>query len=62
VELLEESLKGLTDPSPDATFEYGRKKPHCWIGYSPWRSGEDLSSAEFVQVVDRYLRGRGVSW
>jgi hypothetical protein len=62
VELLEESLKGLTGPSPDASFEYGRKKPHCWIGYSPWRTGEDLSSAEFVQVVDRYLRGRGVSW
>ncbi len=62
VELLEESLRGLTGPSPDASFEYGRKKPHCWIGYSPWRTGEDLSSAEFVQVAERYLRDRGVSW
>jgi hypothetical protein len=62
VELMEESLRGLSDPSPDGSFEYGRRKPHCWIGYSPWRTGEDLTSAEFVQVVDRYLRGRGVSW
>ncbi len=62
VELMEESLRGLTDPSPEASFEYGRKKPHCWIGYSPWRPGEDLSSSEFVQVVDRYLRDRGVTW
>jgi hypothetical protein len=62
VELMEESLAGLTDPPPEASFEYGRKKPHCWIGYSPWRTGEDLSSAEFVRVVDRYLRGRGVDW
>jgi len=62
VELMEEALEGLTDPRPDATFEYGRKKPHCWIGSSPWRPGEDLTSAEFVRIVDAYLRRNGGSW
>jgi len=62
VELMEDALGGLTDPSPQATFEYGRKKPHCWTGYSPWRQGEDLSNAEFVRVLERYLVGRGRRW
>jgi len=62
VELMEEALSGLTDPPPEATFEYGRKKPHCWIGSSPWRPGEDLSSAEFVRVVDQYLKENGRAW
>ncbi len=62
VERMEEALKGLGDPAPAATFEYGRKKPHCWIGASPWRPGEDLTNAEFVRVVDGYLKGRGGRW
>ncbi len=62
VELMEEALANLADPAPRASFEYGRKKPHCWIGYSPWRQGEDLSATEFIRVVDRYLRARGGSW
>jgi hypothetical protein len=62
VELMEQALEGLSDPAPDATIEYGRRKPHCWIGTSPWRPGEDLTNAEFVQVVANYLRGRGGNW
>jgi hypothetical protein len=62
VELMEEALGELSDPSPGASFEYGREKPHCWIGYSPWRPGEDLSGTEFIRVVDRYLKSRGGSW
>jgi hypothetical protein len=62
VELLEEALEGLSGPDPDATFEYGRRKPHCWIGSSPWRPGQDLSNAEFLRVVDSYLKSRGGSW
>jgi hypothetical protein len=62
VELMEESMKGLADPAPEASFEYGRKKPHCWIGYSPWREGEDLSSTEFIRVVDEYWKRLGGSW
>jgi hypothetical protein len=62
VGLMEEALKGLSDPAPAATFEYGRGKPHCWIGASPWRPGQDLNNAEFVRVVDAYLRERGGRW
>jgi hypothetical protein len=62
VELMEEAMAGLSDPDPRASFEYGRKKPHCWIGASPWRPGEDLSSAEFVRVLDEYWRGQGHRW
>jgi hypothetical protein len=62
VELLEEALQELTDPPARATFEYGRRKPHCWTGYSAERPGEDQSNAEFVRVVDRYLRDNGLRW
>jgi hypothetical protein len=62
VELMEEALVSLENPPALATFEYGRKKPHCWIGSSPDRPGEDLSSAEFVRVVDGYLREIGITW
>lgn len=62
VELMEEALMGLSDPEPDVSFEYGRKKPHCWIGSSPWRPGEEINNAEFVRVVDEYLRDRGGRW
>jgi hypothetical protein len=62
VELMEEAMGGLSDPAPAASFEYGRRKPHCWIGESPWRPGEDLSNSEFVRVVDQYLRSRGGRW
>ncbi len=62
VELMEEAIGELSGPAPAASFEYGRKKPHCWIGYSPWRPGEDLNSVEFVRVVAEYWQGRGGSW
>ncbi len=62
VELMEEAMGTLDDPDPDFSFEYGRKKPHCWIGYSPWRPGEDLNSSEFVRIVDGYFKDRGHAW
>ena len=62
VELMEEAMGGFSNPAPQATFEYGRRKPHCWIGSSPWRPGEDLSSVEFMRVADGYLRRMGRAW
>jgi hypothetical protein len=62
VELMEAALAGLSDPGPEATFEYGRKKPHCWIGESPWRPGEDLTNSEFIRVVEGYLKANGGVW
>ena len=61
-ELMEQASASLTDPAPQASFEYGRRKPHCWIGYSPWRRGEDLSEAEFLRVLDEYWKERGGGW
>jgi len=62
VELMEEAMADLSDPAPRASFEYGRRKRHCWIGHSPWRRGEDLSATEFIRVLDQYWRGRGGRW
>jgi hypothetical protein len=62
VERMEEAVAELSNPTPDIEFEYGRKKPHCWIGYSRDRPGEDLSNAEFLRIVVEYLEGRGGRW
>lgn len=62
VERMEMAMAELSNPTPDIEFEYGRKKPHCWIGYSREHPGEDLSNAEFVRIVAAYLRARGRSW
>jgi len=55
VHRLEEVLSLVDDPPADASFEYGPRKPHCWIGYSPSGSGADMTSVEFIEVVDEYL-------
>jgi len=62
VQLMEAALTGLDHPPARASFEYGRGKPHCWSGSSPWRPGQDITNAEFLRVVDEYLRGRGGRW
>lgn len=48
-------LESVTDPPADATFEYGRREGHCWIGHSRERPGEGMSNAEFVRMVGEYL-------
>ena len=58
VYLLEDFLKTTTSPKSDATFEYGKRKPHCWIGYSRDNPGTDLSQAEFVRILGDYLNTR----
>ena len=62
VELMEEAMGTFRNPPPQASFQYGEKKPHCWIGYSPWRPGEDLNSMEFVRLVEHHLEERGGMW
>ena len=56
VYLLEEFLDSVNNPRAEASVEYGRRKPHCWIGYSPTRPGEDITNSEFIEVVAAYLR------
>ncbi len=55
VYLMEEFLNEASNPRADARVTYGRRKPHCWIGESPDRPGEDLNYIEFVQEVAAYL-------
>lgn len=55
VYLLEEFLNEATNPPAEASVEYGRRKPHCWIGSSPTRPGEDINYIEFIQQVRDHL-------
>ena len=45
----------MQDPPAEALFEYGRREPHCWIGYSPTGSGEEMTNAEFVRIAARHM-------
>ena len=62
VYLLEDGLGTLANPRPDATILYGRRQPHCWIGPSPSRIGEEMSDTEFVSQAAFYLKARGQRW
>jgi hypothetical protein len=54
VYLLEEFLQSV-DPPAEAEFQYGRKKPHCWTGYSPVRPGEDMNNQEFLRIIADHI-------
>jgi len=46
---MEEQLKGLTNPKPNAVFEYGRPmKPHGW---------QPFTNAELVRMMARQVAG-----
>jgi hypothetical protein len=54
--MFEDLVDSLDDPPADASFEYGRRQPHCWTGYSPEREGENLSNIEFVRIAADHIR------
>ena len=56
VYLLQDFLDSVDNPRADASFEYGRRKTHCWIGASPTNPDEAITYVEFVRVVAAYLR------
>ena len=53
--LLRDFLESTTDPYADATFDFGYKQPHCWIGESPNNPGQEMTYVEFVQIAGEYL-------
>ena len=55
VVLMQEFLDSATNPPAEASFEYGWRKPHCFIGYSPTRPGEDLNNEEFVRIASEHM-------
>ena len=56
--LLEDFLGSVQDPPAEAEFQYGRRKPHCWIGASRESPGEDLGYPEFLRQLADYLDAR----
>ena len=55
---MEEFLDSATNPPAQARVEYGRRQPHCWLGESPNRPGEEINYQEFVEEVAAYLARR----
>ena len=58
VYLLQQFLDSTSELPARATFEYGARKPHCWIGYSREQPGQDLGQPEFVRIIGEYLKHR----
>lgn len=55
VYLMEERLRGLSDPEPKASFQYGVKGRHSWIGHSPNEPERQMTYAEFIDIVGEYI-------
>ncbi len=55
---LQAFLDSTTSPPAHASFEYGRLKPHCYIGHSPADPSRDLSYPEFIRIAADFLARR----
>lgn len=63
--LMEERLRGLSDPEPKATFQYGVKGRHSWIGHSSKEPERQMTYAEFIggYIADKAPAGADLeSW
>ncbi len=52
---LQALLDSTKSPPARASFEYGRLKPHCYIGHSPTDPSKDLSFPEFIRIAADYM-------
>ena len=55
VYLVQEFLDSATDPPSDATFQYGFRGRHSWIGHSPVEPERQITYAEFISVIADYI-------
>jgi hypothetical protein len=55
VYLVQEFLESTTDPSADATFQYGFRGRHSWIGHSPIEPERQMTYAEFISVISDFV-------
>jgi len=67
VYLLDEFLNKEAQPRIETEIQYGRRKPHCWTGYSPNNPGEDMTTKEFVRIAADHMAsnapaGAQMSW
>lgn len=53
--LLKEFLDQATDPTADVKFDFGFRKPHCWLGESPNNPGEQMTYPEFIQIASDWI-------
>ena len=58
VHLIQEFLESTTNPPAEATFEYGWRGHHSWIGHSPVEPERQMTYAEFIQVLADYMQMR----
>ena len=55
VYLVQEFLESTTDPPAEATFQYGFRGRHSWIGHSPVDPARQITYAEFIDVIADYI-------
>ncbi len=55
VYLMEERLNAVSNPASGATFQYGVKGRHSWIGHSPNEPERQMTYAEFIDIIADFM-------
>lgn len=55
VYLVQDTLESLTNPPAEATFQYGFRGRHSWIGHGPLDPSREMTYAEFLSVIADYI-------
>jgi hypothetical protein len=55
VYLIQDVLESKTDPPSGATFQYGFRGRHSWIGHSPQEPERQMTYAEFISVIADFI-------
>jgi hypothetical protein len=55
VYLVQDTLESLTNPPAEATFQYGFRGRHSWIGHGPLDPSREMTYAEFISVIADYI-------
>jgi hypothetical protein len=48
---VQEFLESTVDPPAEATFEYGFRSQHSWIGHSPVEAEREITYAECSCII-----------
>jgi len=55
VYLIQDILESKTNPPSEATFQYGFRGRHSWIGHSPREPERQMTYAEFISVAADFI-------
>jgi hypothetical protein len=61
VYLIQDVLESKSDPPSGATFQYGFRGRHSWIGHSPREPERQMTYAEFISVVADFINRHSLS-